>query len=133
MTTENDTMLVAFTLSVKGYESILLYYSPLESLSRAFFSLPMRYRHSGQFSAGHRRTSALLPTQQSRHLSRIALPLVILSSIHSSVFISTYDSKHPYKAMVNLRSAASLRRYTVDCSVYSSTHKRSILPFAGFM
>lgn len=47
----------------------------------AFFSLPIRYRHKGQLVAGHRRTSALLPQQQSRHLSRIALPLVIRSFI----------------------------------------------------
>ena len=49
--------------------------------SAVFFSLPRRYRHSGQLVAGQRRTSVLLPQQQSRHLRRIARPLVILSSI----------------------------------------------------
>lgn len=62
-------------------QRIPLNYSPLVSLATALFSFPMRYRHSGQSVTGHRRTSALFPQQQSRHLSRIALPLVILSSM----------------------------------------------------
>ena len=47
----------------------------------AFFSLPIRYRHKGQSSAGHFLTSVLLPQQQSKHFSRIAFPRVIRSSM----------------------------------------------------
>lgn len=71
---------------------IPLNHSPLVSLATALLSLPMRYLHKGQLVTGHRRTSALFPQQQSRHLSRIALPLVILSStldLHQSALSSS--------------------------------------------
>lgn len=73
--------------SVRGIKYIPYSFSPAvpsPAASRPFFSLPMRYRHKGQLVAGHRRTSALFPPQQSRHLSRIAFPLVILSSMYFS-------------------------------------------------
>ena len=72
-----------FLFSSLAQQRIPLDYSSLESPSRAFFSLPILYRHKGQFVQVHRRTSALLPQQQSRHFNLIALPLVILSSMLS--------------------------------------------------
>ena len=77
-------------------QRIPLNYSPLVSLATALFSFPMRYRHSGQSVTGHRRTSALFPQQQSRHLSRIALPLVILSSMRVPPSIRSQQlCRHP--------------------------------------
>ena len=72
-----------FLFSSWSHQRVCLDYSSLESPSRAFFSLPIRYLHKGQLVQVHRRTSALLPQQQSRHFKRIALPLVILSSMLS--------------------------------------------------
>jgi hypothetical protein len=40
----------------------------------------MRNRQRGQFLDSQRRTSEALPQQQSKHFSRMALPLVIRSS-----------------------------------------------------
>jgi hypothetical protein len=40
----------------------------------------MRNRQSGHFLDSQRRTSEALPQQQSKHFSRMALPLVIRSS-----------------------------------------------------
>ena len=72
-----------FLFSSWSHQRVCLDYSSPESPSRAFFSLPIRYLHKGQLVQAHRRTSALLPQQQSRHFKRIALPLVILSSMPS--------------------------------------------------
>ena len=85
-----------FRFSSFNRPPIPLDYSSLESPSRAFFSLPIRYRQRGHCLQGHRLTSALLPQQQSRHLSRIALPLVILFSIHKPPSIRSQQlCRHP--------------------------------------
>ena len=72
-----------FRFSSFNRPQIPLDYSSVESASWAFFSLPIRYRQRGHCLQGHLLTSALLPQQQSKHFNRIALPLVIRSSILS--------------------------------------------------
>ena len=116
-----------FRFSSFNRPQIPLDYSSVESASWAFFSLPIRYRQRGHCLQGHRLTSALLPQQQSRHLSRIALPLVILSSIFPPyMYLSSPLPRRFNLQFLGVRS--EFNRFTVI--KITSKHHQNCLHFA---
>ena len=77
-----------FILLCSGRKKTRGIFSPLRAASLPSH-YPMRNFHNGHLTAGHWRTSLLLPPQQSKHLRRIAVFLVNFSSMAICSFLGT--------------------------------------------